>query len=89
MGKRHIQDRPREPFQQCPGIGLQVHESEHVAPAALQYIGEVLGIGGDDVPRVRGQLPVLVGDGVYLHLKEERGRGEERGKKRKEERDGG
>ena len=78
MSKRHVEHRSREPLQECPVVGRRVNESKNVASASLQDVGDVAEVAGHHVARMVWQLPVLVGDGGYLNLRE-RGRGREGG----------
>ena len=68
MGKRHVQYGSREIFEENTIVGLVLDESYHIATPALQDVGKVFFVASYNVAMVLGELPVLIGDGRYLHL---------------------
>ena len=68
MGKPHVHDGPHKAFEESAAVVPLVDETQDIAIAALQDVGEVVVVTGNDVATVTGELPVLVGDGSDFNL---------------------
>ena len=68
VGEPHVHNGPHEPLEEGTGVVPLVDESQDVAVATLQDVGQVVVVTGNDVAMVTGEFPGLVGDGSDFNL---------------------